>query len=171
MIAPCNMVTAKGAAAAQLCRAMGFAAIFAIASVSGAASESRAQNGKFDAEGYLTDCTSRVAPGPYHVPMDALCVSTGQRLCDLAHEQRQTEACLDRLSNWLENETDALGSVPDPKVAFQLMELPTPAELCAQQRVPNVSQTSLCRYTQALSTWQKSRVVFHADNGRSPDTQ
>ncbi|WP_321828956.1 hypothetical protein [Thalassovita sp.] len=160
-----------GSGAARLCRAMGFSAMLFVAGVAGSASKAHADSGRFDVEGYLTNCTSRVTPGPYHVPMDTLCVSTAQRLCDLAHAQRQTESCLDRVSDWLEKETDALGSVPDPKVSFQLMELPTPAELCAQQKVPNVSQTSLCRYTQAHSTWQKSRVVFHADNGRSPDTQ
>ena len=171
-VTPKSALPGGGSGAARLCRAIGFFAMLsglAVASVTGVASKAHADGGRFDVEGYLTDCTSRVMAGPYHVPMDALCVSTAQRLCDLAHVQQKTETCLDRVSNWLEDDAQGVSAVPE--VSSQLMKLPTPAKVCASQQVPNLSKASLCRYAEALSTWQKSRVVYHSDNGRSPDTQ
>lgn len=138
----------------------------------GSASDAIAETQVFDVEGYLAECTARVPSVPTHVPMDALCVSTSQRLCDIAYELRQTEACLLRVSAWLEGDLQTYADLTVPEfINPPLMELPSPQELCITQRLPNVSQAVLCRYAEALADWNKRRVVFHIQRGLNPNEQ
>lgn len=132
---------------------------------------------RFDTRAFLTACTDLVPDVPFAVPMDAMCISQGRKMCGLAVMNEEPGRCLDEVTAWMQSEVAAKwGGLPahmrkdwaSPPTAEEMagndmlstlnLSLPN----CETLDVDGISKQSLCDYSNALTGWHALRVLQRA---------
>ncbi|QAX30170.1 hypothetical protein [Leisingera sp. NJS204] len=127
----------------------------------------------FDTAGFLNACTGFVSNGAFALPMDSQCVTQAVRMCNLSHEMKAQQYCVESTAVWMEEDGDkiirqmpgfdrsVLESSGAAGLSLPLPELSAEPD-CTKMSDPSLTSEILCRYSDALSEWLKLRTMMRS---------